>query len=413
MGVTALGVEQDEERARITVRATEDAVANSCVVDAAYVIGADGAASFVRAAIGVPRTDLGFRAMDHLVVDFEHNDPDRDMPQLPEVYQVLDIKRPSLAGRWNGGRWSRWEFAAMEGETREFLERDETCWKLLAPWGITPAEGTINRRAVYSFESTLAEKWRSNRVLLIGDAAHTMPPFMGQGMLSGVRDAVNLSWKLAAVLAGEADDTLLDTYEMERSSHVADIIGMSIAVGETVLITDPEEARQRDELLRSGAGPRPPLFPRLRAGLVRSPDHPGAIDAPQADGRPARQARVALDGRVARLDDQFPRSGWRIVSRHAVPPELFDARQQELLAALNVQIVHASRGSSTGAYLDIDGEYDLWFRETGRKAFLERPDNYLFGTVRAIEELPALLDELASTLAAHGWRGIPAQALSS
>jgi len=91
----------------ITVRATEDAVANSCVVDAAYVIGADGAASFVRAAIGVPRTDLGFRAMDHLVVDFEHNDPDRDMPQLPEVYQVLDIKRPSLAGRWNGGRWSR------------------------------------------------------------------------------------------------------------------------------------------------------------------------------------------------------------------------------------------------------------------------------------------------------------------
>ena len=413
MGVTAQRIDQDEERVRVVARPTHDADARPCLIDAAYLIGADGAGSFVRSAVGVERRDLGFSAMDHLVVDFEHNDPDRDLPQLPEVYQVLDIKRPSLAGRWNGGRWSRWEFAAREGESKEFLESAATVWNLIAAWGITPEDGTINRRAVYSFESTLADVWRVGRVLLMGDAAHTMPPFMGQGMLSGIRDAVNLSWKLAAVLAGNADDRLLDTYQAERAPHVNDIIHMSIALGETVLITDPEQARIRDELLRSGRGPRPPLFPRLTAGIVRPLDHPDAIDAAEADGRPARQARVALDGHVDRLDNHFQRPGWRIVSRHALPAGLLGPRQQELVRALDFQIVHATRGNVPDSYLDLDGEYDLWFRQTGRKAFVERPDNYIFGTVRHIGELPILLDELADALAAHGWRGIADRALST
>lgn len=408
MGVAAQRIDQDEQRVRVTGRPTEDARARPCIIDAAYVIGADGAGSFVRSAVGVERRDLGFSAMDHLVVDFEHNDPDRDLPQLPEVYQVLDVKRPSLAGRWNGGRWSRWEFAARDGESKEYLESDATVWNLLAEWGITQQDGTIKRRAVYSFESSLADTWRVGRVLLMGDAAHTMPPFMGQGMLSGIRDAVNLSWKLAAVLAGEAYDRLLDTYQAERAPHVNDIIHMSIALGETVLITDPEQARLRDELLRSGRGPRPPLFPRLTAGIVRPTDHPQAIDAAEADGRPARQARVALDGHVDRLDNHFPRPGWRIVSRHALPADLLGPRQQELLRALDFQVAHVTRGAVPGSFLDIDGEYDLWFRQTGRKAFVERPDNYIFGTVRRIEELPQLLDELADALAAHGWRGIAA-----
>ena len=413
MNATASQIADGPAHARAVVHTTDDPEAAPCTITASYIIGADGAGSFVRNAIGAPRRDLGFRAMDHLVLDFEHDDPDRDYPQLPEVYQVLDVERPSLAGRWNGSSWSRWEFAAKEGETREYLESDETCWALLANWGITPQDGKINRRAVYSFESTLAEQWRVGRVLLIGDAAHTMPPFMGQGMLSGLRDAVNLSWKMAAVLAGDADDALLDTYQLERYPHVEDIMKMSIAIADTVLITDPEKARVRDELIRTGKGPHPALFPRLTRGIVRPPDATDALEAGEADGRPALQARVAVAGRVDRMDNQFPRSGWRVISRHAVPVTLFNARQIETIEALGIEFVHVTRGTAVGAYLDIDGEYDLWFRRTGRKAFLQRPDNYVFGTARCIEDVPGLVDELADSLAAHGWQGLSTKAVTT
>ena len=400
MGMTAIHLQQSVDAVQLTARATNSLERPQCKINAAYVIGADGASSFVRSAIGVERRDLGFRAMDHLVLDFEHSDPDRDMPGLPEVYQVLDINRPTLAGRWSGSRWSRWEFAAKEGESRDYLESEETCFSLLAKWGITRADGKINRRAVYSFESTLAAKWRNGRVILIGDAAHTMPPFMGQGMCTGVRDAVNIAWKIADVLSRKASDALLDTYEIERAPHARDMIDMSIAVGELVLVTDPEKARLRDDMLRSGEPPRPPLFPRLIAGIVRPPN---AANSSEADGRPALQARVAMHGRVDRLDNQFPHPGWRLVSRHPVPENLFDRRQHALMSALEIQIAHISRGPGTDHFIDIDGEYDLWFRKTGLKAFLQRPDNYVFGTAKTIEELPALLDELATSLRMSGW----------
>jgi 2-polyprenyl-6-methoxyphenol hydroxylase-like FAD-dependent oxidoreductase len=402
MAMTAGAIEEHRFAVDTVVRRSDDQ-ADPVTISASYVIGCDGAGSFVRDAVGIDRIDLGFKSLDHIVLDFEHRDPDRDIPELPEVYQVLDVKRPQLAGRWNGSRWSRWEFALMEGESHEQVDSEEACWSLLATWGITPDDGWIRRRATYSFESTLADRWRAGRVFVMGDAAHTMPPFMGQGMLSGIRDAVNLSWKLAAVLAGEADDALLDTYGLERAPHVTGIIEMSIALGEMVLITDPELAQRRDDMLRAGGPPRPQLFPRLVDGIVRRPDAPDALEAADGDGRPALQARVAVETRVERLDDQFPVTGWRIVTRHAVPDELFDDRQRTLLDALGMEIVHVSRG--TAPYLDIDGEYDLWFRRTGRKAFIERPDHYVFGTARTLQDLPALVDGLAQSLASCGWHG--------
>ena len=399
MDTTATKLEQDDHGARLFVQSSSRPAAQPSVIHAAFILGADGAGSFVRSEIGIERMDLGFKANDQLVIDFEHNDPDRDLPQLPEVYQVLDPRRPLLAGRWSGDRWSRFEFHAKEGESREYLESAATCWKLLAKWGIYPGDGKITRHSVYSFQSKLASKWRVGRVLLIGDAAHTMPPFMGQGLCSGIRDSVNLYWKLDAVLSGKADLALLDTYESEREPHARGITEMSNAVGNLVLMSDPEQARQRDEMLRAGHAPRAPIFPRLGPGIVRSSD---ALASHPSDGRPSRQARAALHQRVDRLD-QFMKQSWKIISRHPVPQSLFDQQQQDLLAALDIDFAHVSRGANA-QYADIDGEYDLWYRETGRKAFLLRPDNYIFGSVRTIEELPGMLDELAEILSAHGWK---------
>ena len=403
MGTAAESITQHANRVHTVVRRAGDPTSRPCTIESDYVIGADGAGSFVRSAIGAQRLDLGFEAAPHLVVDFEWADRDIDLPHLPEAAQVLDIQRPYLTGRWGGRHGARWEFAARDDESREFLESEETAWKLLGESGIGPEHGTILRHAVYTFESSITDPWRVGRVLLMGDAAHTMPPHMGQGMLSGIRDAENLAWKLAAVAAGDADDGLLDTYQAEREPHVRDFIELSCRLGATILTTDPEQAKIRNEMLRSGHAPAP-VLPRLGHGLVRSPEAVGALDAPGADGRPSLQARVALDTRVDRLDNHFPARGWRIVSRHPIPKGLFDERQVRLLDSLGMQFAHISRGASgSTSFYDIDAEYDRWYLSTGRKVFLERPDHYVFGTAETIDDVPDLVDELAAALARHGW----------
>ncbi|MFK4122381.1 bifunctional 3-(3-hydroxy-phenyl)propionate/3-hydroxycinnamic acid hydroxylase [Streptomyces longwoodensis] len=406
MGTVATGLVQDDEGVTLTVVASHGPEAEPQpgaeprTVRASYLIGADGARSWVRSRIGSERRDLGFPALDQLVIDIEHSDPDIHLTQLPEVYQVLDINRPLLAGRWSGPRHSRFEFALNEGENRTEMMDEQRCWELLKRWDITPEVGRIERRGVYTFESSLATPWRQGRVLLAGDAAHTMPPFMGQGMCSGIRDALNLSWKLDAVLRGEADQALLDTYESERAPHVRRLTEISMAFGDLVLMRDPEAARQRDEMLRSGNVPTPPIFPRLGPGIVaRGPEE----ELGRAVGRLSPQARVALDGRVDRLDEFG--SGWRIVSRHAISAELLDDRQRDLVARLHMDIVHVSRGPGPGYYVDLDAEYDRWFQDNGVRAFVQRPDGYVFGTARSVTDLPAVLDELADVLARHGWHG--------
>ena len=402
MGTTAEAFSEQYNRAVLTIRQTDKPQATSSTIDAAYVVGADGANSFMRCAMNVKRHDLGFNPVDNLVLDFEHNDPDRDIPHLRECYQILDVRRPQLAGRWGGNRRSRFEFVRLEGESHEHLENETTCWEFLAKWNITPEDGKIIRRSIYTFESSMTDTWRVGRALLVGDAAHTMPPFMGQGMCSGVRDAVNLSWKLAAVIRGQADNSFLNTYQLEREPHVRAFIDMSMTVGRMVLITDPEVAARRDEKLRSGTGAGLPPFPRLVNGIVRR--EPGASDV---EGRPGIQGRVALHSRVDRLDE-FLRPGWKIISRHQVAKSIFDTHQQNLISVLNVEFVHVSRGaqSDSDSFLDIDGDYDMWFIRNEKKVILQRPDNYVFGTAKTIEDIPALLNELGFCLAASGWLGL-------
>ena len=400
MDVTASSIKQHSEKAVLTVRSTTHPEATPWSIDASYIIGADGAGSFVRREMGSHRGDLGFQHIDHLVLDIEHLDPDRDITPMQEAYLVLDVKRPTMVARWVGypSRWSRFEFTRLDNESRESLENEEGCWRLLADWDITPDNAKLVRKAWYTFEASIADKWRAGRVLIVGDAAHTMPPFLGQGMCSGIRDAMNLSWKLNDVFAGNADDKILDTYQIERSPHVLEYINISMRVGRNVLITDPDERKRANEILRAGTT-RLPSFPKLTTGLVRKPDDKGAIDI---EGRSGLQGRVVFNGRIDLLDNFF-QAGWIIVSRHRVPSNLFRADQQKLLSKLHMQYAHVSRGAPEGSYSDVDCDYELWFRKSGRKAFLQRPDKYIYGTVQTIEELPMLVDELSDSLRANGF----------
>jgi 2-polyprenyl-6-methoxyphenol hydroxylase-like FAD-dependent oxidoreductase len=405
MGATVTDLRQQADSVELTVHASDHLHGEPTIVQAAFVVGADGAKSFIRQAIGAIKKDLGFPKIDNLVVDFIHNDPDRDIPQMAENRSIVDPKRPTLLGRWAGGRMSRCEFRVFEQEDRDFIESDEKVWSLIAPYGLTPDTGHIHRKAIYTFESSVTSHWRDGRVFLMGDAAHTTPPYLGQGMCSGVRDAVNLAWKLVAVLAGKADLSLLDTYESERSPAVVGLIKLASAIGERVQITDPEQAKLRDDALRAAntgiKARRSPPFPRLGDGLLRSAGDDGAHGL---DGLPSIQGRVVANGRASRLD-QLLEPGWSILSRHRVPEGLFNARQKAVLTALSMQFAHVSRGAGTH-FIDLDADYDLWFRASGRKAFIVRPDRYIFGSASTIEDLPALVDSLENKLVAHGWLGI-------
>ena len=117
----------------------------------------------------------------------------------------------------------RWEYPARAGEDEKYLVSDDAVWDVLHDQGITEQQVKILRAVIYSHHVRVADRWRVGRVFLAGDAAHAMPPWIGQGMSAGVRDAADLCWKLAAGLTGQAPESLLDTYEAERKPHVMEV----------------------------------------------------------------------------------------------------------------------------------------------------------------------------------------------
>ena len=222
----------------------------------------------VRKKIGGTQQDRGFEA-DWLVIDVLLRDGVTiEQLNIPAAGQYCNPERPTTivpAGVRGGKVFRRWEFMRLPGESVAEMETEAKVWELLSPWA-GPDKVELVRSKVYTFRSLLAERWRDQRLLLAGDAAHVMPPFMGQGMCSGIRDAWNLAWKLALILDGKSKDSLLDTYQAERMPHVSQIIDLSIYLGKVICIADPGEAQQRDTAFRTGEAPPPPAFPWLTDG---------------------------------------------------------------------------------------------------------------------------------------------------
>ena len=248
--------------------------------EATYVVACDGGGSRVRDELGITMTDLGYDEQ-WLVVDLMLQ---REVvPPLPNIiHQVCDRSR--LSTFVPGHRTHRrWEFQLHDGEQPD-------PWELLEPWEVTRHHGELIRAVPYRFHALLADQWRGGpdgRVFLAGDAAHMMPPFMGQGMCSGVRDAANLAWKLAEVVQGRSPDALLDTYQAERRPHAEAVIALSIEAGRTIerLAADPTD-------LPHPASPDPRRWSRL-PGLDLGGEFPIGHQLPQPD----------------RLDNRLP-VGW-------------------------------------------------------------------------------------------------------
>lgn len=371
---------------------------------ARYAVGCDGANSIVREHMNTAVNDLGF-FFDWLIVDVILNEP---RVFEPANLQICDPRRPTTAVCAGPGR-RRWEFMRMPGESIEELNCEKTAWRLLQPWDLRPDNARLVRNTVYRFQARWADEWRDGRLLLAGDAAHLMPPFAGQGMCSGLRDAANIAWKLDLVLGSVADDALLDSYTPERSDHVQHAIVTSVALGRVICATDPDVVARRDAAMLAGGGdpavvlpPIPP--PTLRSGLLhRDPD---GVIATRA-GTLSPQGRVASAGERDRFDDVvgtgFVIAAWRDVR------DVLDGRQRAALTAIGARLVKFSTPNQAGhevpsveddlvTVVDVDGVYAQEWRQAGVEAMVIRPDFYVFGGVGTMAELPAMVDDLLGQL---------------
>ena len=127
----------------------------------------------------------------------------------------------------------RFEFKVMPNDDLDKLRSNESVWNLLSPW-IDKSNARLERAVIYNFHACIAKVWRMNNVLIAGDSAHQMPPFMGAGMGTGIRDVANLAWKINLILEKKAKKNILDTYQKERYSHAKWSIAQSITIGEII-----------------------------------------------------------------------------------------------------------------------------------------------------------------------------------
>ena len=354
-------------------------------VSAQYVLACDGASSSTRKALEIEWRDLGYNR-DWLVVDVTVNDKhtlDNDVLQVCDpdrLHTYVPTKDP----------YRRWEFRLNAGETRDQMLQEETIRTLIDPW--TPRDSyQIRRAAVYQFHAATAAEWRSGRIFLAGDAAHQTPPFLGQGMNTGMRDVINLAWKLPLVLEGTCKPELLNTYQLERDAHAHDLVAWAVALGRLMEFVAEQEDCER----RGAPAPEPPSEiadsgygqgreqPPIRKGVVVADQ----VTAEGTTGYLITQPTVGHESQPCRLDDLLG-NGFALMG-HNLQQSSFSEESRRLIERLKITLleleeVQVLRGRLTEV-------------PTGEVA-LVRPDKILFGQTQGEFGVDQLLKDLADTL---------------
>jgi len=377
------------------VVSTVSAAGTAGTVSAAYAVGCDGGSSTTRKLLNL-KFEGETESTRWLVVDIQ-NDP----LGTPNLFVGCDPRRPYVSISLPHGV-RRIELMMRRQENQAMVDDRTQLRRLLAPFVPRPEEVDVIRARVYTHHARVAARFRVGRVLLAGDAAHLMPVWQGQGFNSGIRDAANLGWKLAAVAAGSAGPDLLDTYDVERRPHATAMVKLSAQVGKVISPTRKTVALARDAFfLALNRVPRVKRYitemrfkpmPRYERGAVV---HASKRVAPASPvGRMFPQPRVALrDGGEVPLDTVL--GSWFSLLVWCNPPEGFlDGEAQAALERLDARIVEVrpmtqlhwvsgrelKRGMVVG---DVDGDVKRWFDARPESVVLLRPDRFVAGTCLA------------------------------
>ena len=278
---------------------------------------------------------------------------------------------------------------ALAGETLADLNSERRAWDLLKPWQVAEDNAILERHTVYTFRGAIATRWRKGRAFLAGDAAHLTPPFAGQGLCAGFRDAAALAWRFDLALRGQAGEVLLDSYESERKDHARAWVINAIELGKVICVLDPAAAAERDKGMRAAreAGLPPPssgTLPRLGLGVNQPDRHGGTL---------AAGGQVIHAGRQGHFDDVVG-SGFVLLSRSDNPAAKLSPQAAAAFAALGGVSVHIDPAGDT---VDKDGAYGRWLGDIGADTALIRPDFYLFGAATG----PDAADELVMALSSY------------
>ena len=271
--------------------------------------------------------------------------------------------------------------------TRSDLLTEDAIWKVLRGQGITEENVKILGFACYSHHVRFADRWRVGRVFLAGDAAHAMPPWIGQGMCAGVRDVANLCWKLGAVLSGSLPESVLDTYQAERLPHVKEVTNRAVKTGKLIIQHNRWRAAARNHIFRTAS--RVPYF------LTWLRDHRWIPDARYRDGLVANNGNGAVGwlipqprvidekGDSVRLDDVV---GGRWTVLHTGPATDFWAWRTAGVPTLKVTPPHSV--PSADCIVDSDGSLTRWLEKKGASVVVVRPDGFVYAGANQDQPLP-------------------------
>ncbi len=360
--------EQTGESVIVTVRAPGNVVKR---IECAYLLACDGGKSGIRRALNIPMLGSTY-AQKWLVIDTLD---DRDPSPIAKFFcnpsrPAVTVPAPDSARRW--------EFMLLPGEQEAEMLQQERIHSLIRQVG-GPSNPHIARSAIYTFHASLAAHFSQGRVFLLGDAAHMLPPFGGQGLNCGLRDAHNLSWKLRLVLQGLAAPALLSTYSIERSAHTAQMIQLSTFLGNIVMSTSKPLAFLRDSIFHTintipavrnhFTEARIKPQPRYKKGLMLADN---TRESKAMTGTMLPQPEISTtEGNKTLLDNALG-PGFALLCLHDDPQRAFASLKADIWRRLDVRFVAISCRDTLHRVHD--------FPLKRQKLFvLVRPDRYILG----------------------------------